>query len=164
MSIPDLAGLRRTGPPAFHLTTADDDDLAAATAKLAADHPGAAIRRIRATRSRTAPGLFDELAAALQFPTWFGGNWNALRDMLADLSWLPADGYLIVVADADDLLADTHPDAGELALCLTILAEAAAASTVLPFHVLAQAAPDGRIALALTAATIPYDVTPQVRP
>ena len=32
------------------------------------------------------------IAAALEFPDWFGHNWDALSDALNDLSWRPADG------------------------------------------------------------------------
>lgn len=35
-----------------------------------------------------------ELAAALQFPLYFGKNWNALRACLQDLAWLKAQAYL----------------------------------------------------------------------
>ena len=34
--------------------------------------------------------LLARFAAALQFPDWFGHNWDALADCITDLSWLPA--------------------------------------------------------------------------
>ena len=37
------------------------------------------------------------LGAALKFPGWFGGNWDALADCLADMSWWPAAGYLLLL-------------------------------------------------------------------
>lgn len=46
------------------------------------------------------------LARALAFPAWFGGNWDALEDCLADLSWMPAKGYVLVIAGAGGLGAD----------------------------------------------------------
>jgi hypothetical protein len=43
----------------------------------------------------------ERIAAALQFPDWFGGNWDALADCLDDLSWLPAPGYVLLLDHAD---------------------------------------------------------------
>jgi len=40
--------------------------------------------------------LFDDLARALAFPTWFGRNWDALEDVLGDLSWRKGDGHVVV--------------------------------------------------------------------
>jgi hypothetical protein len=40
--------------------------------------------------------LIARVAAALQFPDWFGGNWDALEDCLCDLSWLAAGGYVLL--------------------------------------------------------------------
>lgn len=44
----------------------------------------------------SAPELFDQCAAALAFPQWFGRNWDALADCLADLSWLPGRGHVLL--------------------------------------------------------------------
>ena len=38
-----------------------------------------------------------EIAEALEFPDWFGDNLDALADCLADLSWLAAPGYLLLL-------------------------------------------------------------------
>jgi RNAse (barnase) inhibitor barstar len=46
--------------------------------------------------------LMDAVAAALEFPDYFGGNWDALDECLRDLgTWLPAEGYVVVVAGAE---------------------------------------------------------------
>jgi hypothetical protein len=37
------------------------------------------------------------LAKALKFPRPFGGNWDALSDYLADLSWLNDDGWAVIL-------------------------------------------------------------------
>ena len=50
--------------------------------------------------------LLRDIARALQFPQWFGANWDALQDCLGDLSWSEARGHVLVVEQAnagDDL-------------------------------------------------------------
>jgi RNAse (barnase) inhibitor barstar len=43
-----------------------------------------------------APAFFDECARVLEFPAWFGRNWDALADCLSDLSWLPATTHVLL--------------------------------------------------------------------
>ena len=55
--------------------------------------------------------LLERIARALEYPDMhgFGRNWDALEDVLNDLSWLHARGYaLLVHARAFNALA--HPD------------------------------------------------------
>jgi len=44
--------------------------------------------------------LFEAFAAQLDFPDYFGRNWDALYDCLTDLDWLPADVRHVVIAHA----------------------------------------------------------------
>lgn len=38
------------------------------------------------------------IAQALEFPAWFGHNWDALADCLGDLAWLdPAAGHVLIL-------------------------------------------------------------------
>jgi len=57
--------------------------------------------------------LFDELARALAFPTWFGRNWDALEDVLGDLSWRKGDGHVVVFR--------TFPAGEEFGILLDVL-------------------------------------------
>lgn len=41
--------------------------------------------------------LLKNIAKALDFPDWFGHNWDALEDCLADLSWRDAPGYVLIL-------------------------------------------------------------------
>ena len=41
--------------------------------------------------------LLRRIAARLDFPAWFGENWDALEDCLTDLSWRESDGNVLVV-------------------------------------------------------------------
>jgi hypothetical protein len=50
--------------------------------------------------------LLERVARALQFPAWFGGNWDALEDCLTDLSWAPAPGYVLLFEGAATIAAD----------------------------------------------------------
>jgi len=45
-------------------------------------------------------GLLQNIARALDFPDWFGGNWDALEDCLTDLSWRAAEGYVLLFEGA----------------------------------------------------------------
>ena len=49
-------------------------------------------------------GLLDAIANALKFPEWFGGNWDALEDCLTDLSWLKANGYVVLLEHCGELV------------------------------------------------------------
>ncbi len=99
---------------AFHLQEEDASEFEDRYRALVSEHPEAVVRRARGTKMRTMGGMFDELAAALQFPTYFGENWAALDDMLLDLDWLPSHDHLLIVSDAHDLLADEPDDVLEL--------------------------------------------------
>ncbi|MFF4830282.1 barstar family protein [Streptomyces sp. NPDC001315] len=50
--------------------------------------------------------LFQEFKAKLQFPEYFGENWNALDECLADLDWLDRLGYLLVIESGNSVLCD----------------------------------------------------------
>lgn len=66
--------------------------------------------------------VLERFAAALRFPDWFGHNWDALADCLGDLSWWPADGYLLLL-DHAGAWRDAAPD--DFATLLEILGDAA---------------------------------------
>jgi RNAse (barnase) inhibitor barstar len=64
---------------------------------------GLALVLIEGDRVGDAGELMDALAVGFSFPDYFGRNWDAVDECLRDLSWLPAEGYVLVVRDADDL-------------------------------------------------------------
>jgi len=79
-------------------------------------------RWIRGKRCRTKDQLLQEWAAALQFPWYFGHNWDAFDECICDLGWLPADGYILYITTSDLLL----PDDEALITFLKILHDTAA--------------------------------------
>ncbi len=67
---------------------------------------------VRGEKMKGYPSLFDEFAAALQFPWYFGENTNAFDECITDLAWIPpGSGYVLVVTSPADVLADTESSA-----------------------------------------------------
>jgi RNAse (barnase) inhibitor barstar len=82
---------------------------------------GFALRVVHGKKCSTPAGLFTEFARALGFPDYFGHNWDAMEECLADLEWLPAKGYVLLLTDAQAVLAD---DEDEYETLLEILSDA----------------------------------------
>lgn len=59
---------------------------------------------------KTTQALFDEFSAAIQFPYYFGENWDAFRDCLLDLEWLSAEACGVIVSDSQSLLEESPRD------------------------------------------------------
>ncbi len=57
--------------------------------------------------------MYQEFSSVFHFPDYFGKNFNALDECLNDLEWLPADGYLLVIKNAEYLLKKESVDALE---------------------------------------------------
>jgi RNAse (barnase) inhibitor barstar len=53
--------------------------------------------------------VFEALNDQFGMPAYFGWSWDALFDCLADLSWLPAECYVVVVENAQRLRVDDCP-------------------------------------------------------
>lgn len=76
--------------------------------------PKVVVRVCRGSKMKDTDGVFDEFAAAFQFPYYFGENWAAFNDCLTDLSWLPAGAYLVCITKADQLLSSETPASFEV--------------------------------------------------
>src|SRR6185369_3767641 len=64
------------------------------------------VSRVSLAGVRDKSELLARIASALRFPDWFGANWDALEDCLTDLSWLKADGHVLLIEDVSGLPAD----------------------------------------------------------
>jgi hypothetical protein len=112
---------------------------------------GIVARVLRGGKMTRLSSLFDEVGAALQFPDYFGENRPALDECLADLSWLPGDAYVLIVADAVRVLDEEPPERFEMFLDVLLTAAKRWASPVevgeswdrpsVPFHVAFQVDP-----------------------
>lgn len=88
--------------------------------------------QVHGSHCRTSRSLFTEWAAALHFPDYFGRNWDAFRDCLADAVDAPdqeSPPLAIVLREAGDLLADEY---AALAVLLAILDECAGDDSASP--------------------------------
>jgi RNAse (barnase) inhibitor barstar len=129
--------------PWFHLLTSTPSDTCDWLWAIAEDSKHKiAARLIRGRKSSTPGHFFDEAAAALQFPYYFGENWDALHDCLADLSWLGADGLVLCLSDAEQLMAKSPADLKKLADVLQSAAkdwnQPEKAKSARPFHIVLQ--------------------------
>jgi RNAse (barnase) inhibitor barstar len=113
--------------------------------EFAATHPKrkhAAVRILRGTQCATKDGLLDEFARGLEFPEYFGKNWDALEDCLTDLEWLSAEAFVLIIMNADQLLKKHQ---AEMKTFAGILASAAgrwvAADPPASFHCVFQCEP-----------------------
>ena len=83
--------------------------------------------------------LLEAFAEDLNFPEYFGQNWDALEECLADLEWLPAKGYVLLLTAAEMILPEDEED---YATFLEVLSDAGEAwgsgmeaKRPKPFHV-----------------------------
>jgi hypothetical protein len=67
---------------------------------------GLRVARIDLAAVKDKTGLLQAVARALEFPAWFGGNWDALEDCLTDLSWHEAKGHVLLIEGANALPQD----------------------------------------------------------
>jgi RNAse (barnase) inhibitor barstar len=144
----DVHSLFRAAPPYLHLWVAPLPEAYEFVWSIQ-QTPGrqAIVRVIRGAKSRTEADFFNECAAALQFPDYFGENWDALNECLRDMEWLPGDAYLLVFTHADLLL---DREAKRLDTLLKVLEHAAAEwakahdsqGVPRPFHAIFQCAPE----------------------
>lgn len=103
---------------AYFVDAGDADSLTEAASML-----DFAVLRIDLASCTSKERVLERFAQALRFPDWFGGNYDALADSLGDLSWLPADGYLVLIEHSDGW---RQADDENFATLLDILNEAAA--------------------------------------
>ncbi len=72
--------------------------------------------------------VLARLGQQLQFPDWYGQNWDALSDCLTDFSWREAGGYVLICEQLGDFRAAGDDDFDTL---IEILSDASASWSVL---------------------------------
>lgn len=116
--------LFRPGMPCIYLHEANTADVDLLSENLTKYRKSGVIRKVRGDKSESVSGFFDEISAALQFPLYFGENWNAFNDCITDLDWLEGDSYILLISNAVSLLSEAnHEDFRILVKMLTIANE-----------------------------------------
>ena len=82
-----------------------------------------AIAVLDGTDAATRSGFFQAIACALDFPDYFGRNWDAVYDCLTDFNWLPAAGYVLVLDGFDQFATN---EAKQWNIALKVLRDACA--------------------------------------
>ena len=75
----------------------------AASLSAIAGSKGYGVYRIDLSGISDKVALMERLQGALQFPAWFGRNWDALEDCLTDMSWHDDVGFVLLFDGAGDL-------------------------------------------------------------
>src|SRR5438045_1068505 len=104
MTSDEFTKLRTTSSP--YLLLVDSTPAAMERIAWALAASGITVRMLRGERMRQQSRLFSEFAAALQFPYYFGENWNAFDECITDLEWLPGEAYVLIVTNADQVLRE----------------------------------------------------------
>lgn len=126
--------LMDTKAPHVHVVQGNADELCDAVLGLDdLRDQGLVTRWLRGAKMRTSKGAFDEFAAALQFPPYFGENWDAFDECLNDLEWLDGQGAALFMLDADQLMQDAPPDDGRIFFEILQATE-----SNVPFHIVLQ--------------------------
>ena len=80
---------------------------------------GNLVFRLRGGKMMRQDDLFSEVSSALQFPWYFGENWDALDECMKDLDWFPTpNGIYVVITDAKMVLRDDGQDLEVFVDCL----------------------------------------------
>lgn len=96
-------------------------------------------RELRGKKMRTVAGVFDEFAAALQFPYYFGENKDAFDECLRDLVEFlgEAQGFVLLIREGSELLAEDVAEQEWFGSAMSDCAEHWA-SLKIPFRVVVQ--------------------------
>lgn len=112
------------GKDCFYVLEMTKDQLDKLNQEIADTDKNIAVKLIQGRNCQTKQAFFDETARILEFPDYFGNNWDAFNDSINDLLW-PEDGYYWLIFSEADLLFSKSKD-DDLAILLNILSQVCA--------------------------------------
>ncbi len=68
-----------------------------------ASKKGFKVWKLDGRRMRDDASVFDHFSEVMEFPDYFGRNWDAMDECLRDMDWAPHKAHLLVISDADAL-------------------------------------------------------------
>ncbi|MGH9120384.1 MAG: barstar family protein [Acidimicrobiales bacterium] len=98
--------LLSTSPPWILESLGNTGESRAIQERYRGDLGGLLVATLGGRRMSTRRDLFREFQRALELPDYFGRNWDALDECLADLDWLDGksnsvpQGYVLVVEES----------------------------------------------------------------
>ena len=96
---------------------------------------GLHVAEISAKNIGTHSDLFSAIADAMNFPEYFGKNWDALEECLCDLEWISAKGYVLLIHRANQFWQHAPKLAGQLVESW-LFCDGYWLSRNIPFHVI----------------------------
>jgi len=84
---------------------------------------------------RNKKSFLSQISIAMEFPEYFGNNWDALEECLRDLTWAPASGYVLIIRNAQ-LLWQHHTELAGKLVESWLFAAAEWSKVNTPFHLL----------------------------
>jgi RNAse (barnase) inhibitor barstar len=76
----------------------------------AAEQNGYVVFRVDLAKADNKGTLLEAIGRTMRFPEWFGHNWDALMDCLADLGWAPAEGFVVILEHCDGIHGRAEAD------------------------------------------------------
>ena len=117
----------------YHLVTSRQS-----TIEAAARHERFCVLTADIAKHSSTQDVLVQLGSALNFPIWYGANFDALNDCLTDPDWEPAKGHVLFINGLARLRAS---DPADFATLIEVLQSAAETRRALhlPFWVLIDA-------------------------
>lgn len=92
----------------YHMPMDGEEQLVAA-----AEQNGQGVFRVNLADAQDKEAMLSAIGKAMAFPEWFGHNWDALLDCLADLGWHAdngAEGHVVILEHCDGIHGHAETD------------------------------------------------------
>jgi len=100
-----------------------------------ADAAGWRLFYLDGAHARDKKSFLDQAARAMDFPDYFGRNWDAFEECVNDLAWAPATGYILLFQAPERLVKNARAD-WETAIEILSTASENWAEVGVPFYIL----------------------------